>query len=253
MRIRTMTIALVLLLLAVAAAGAQSLLDDPVYSGLLEEVEELQAQAQTAIDEGRYQEAVNLANQAQEKADEAEEYAQVAVLRYRANSWVNRIAPERLAYAESINAPERYPEAWELANGFMDQAREEYENAEWYNAIEAARRVVRNLEDVRPAAMTGQQEPEPQPQPPAEDTLPGVYIVRRIPEQRDSFWRIAGYEFVYGNPWEWRRLYEANRDRIPQPENPDLILPGMEMTIPPLEGEERSGIWNPEDRVEQTE
>jgi len=65
-----------------------------------------------------------------------------------------------------------------------------------------------------------------------------------IEDARDCFWRIAGYPFVYGDPWKWHRLYEANKEKIPQPENPDLILPGIILTIPNLEGELRSGTWS---------
>jgi nucleoid-associated protein YgaU len=72
-------------------------------------------------------------------------------------------------------------------------------------------------------------------------------VVRLIPERRDCFWRIAEYDFVYGDPWQWRELYEANRDKLPDPNNPDLMLPGMVIEIPSLDGETRSGFWNPED------
>ena len=34
----------------------------------------------------------------------------------------------------------------------------------------------------------------------------------------------------YGNATDWRRIYEANRGTL---ENPDLIHPGQELTIPP--------------------
>lgn len=34
----------------------------------------------------------------------------------------------------------------------------------------------------------------------------------------------------YGNASDWRRIYDANRGTI---ENPDLIHPGQEITIPP--------------------
>ena len=33
----------------------------------------------------------------------------------------------------------------------------------------------------------------------------------------------------YGEASQWKRIYEANRDRI---ENPDLIQPGWTLTIP---------------------
>ncbi len=236
-----------LLMLAVAFVSAQNLMDDPEYSGLINDVERLQDEAQTAIDEGRYEEATALARQAEEAAEAAEERAQEVVLRFRANSWVNRIAPERIEVVRSYNAPERYPEDWERANELMDEARELYADEEWFPSIQAARNVVRALEDVRRPGMTS----EPGDQSSGRGGLPATYIVRLLSGQRDSFWKIAGYDFVYGNPWKWRELYEANREKLPEPDNPDLILPGMEMSIPELEGESRSGVWNPGDRRQE--
>ena len=58
-----------------------------------------------------------------------------------------------------------------------------------------------------------------------------TYEVRLIPERRDSLWRIAEYSFVYNDPWKWTLLYEANKDRI---KNPNLIYPGQQLRIPPL-------------------
>lgn len=37
----------------------------------------------------------------------------------------------------------------------------------------------------------------------------------------------------YGDAGQWKRIFEANRDKI---DNPDLIHPGQELTIPPDEG-----------------
>lgn len=37
---------------------------------------------------------------------------------------------------------------------------------------------------------------------------------------------------LYGNASKWHRIYDANRDKI---SNPDLIHPGQELTIPPDE------------------
>ncbi|MEJ2502780.1 MAG: LysM peptidoglycan-binding domain-containing protein [Gemmatimonadota bacterium] len=39
----------------------------------------------------------------------------------------------------------------------------------------------------------------------------------------------------YGDAGEWRRIYDANRDQI---DNPDLIHPGQELKIPAAEGGE---------------
>jgi nucleoid-associated protein YgaU len=58
----------------------------------------------------------------------------------------------------------------------------------------------------------------------------------------DSFWSIA--EDVLASPAAsppgerevgryWRRLVDANRDRLVDPGNPDLLLPGQELVLPP--------------------
>ncbi len=46
-------------------------------------------------------------------------------------------------------------------------------------------------------------------------------------EEGESLWTIA--ERVYGDPSRWVEIFEANRDII---EDPDLILPGMSLSIP---------------------
>lgn len=43
----------------------------------------------------------------------------------------------------------------------------------------------------------------------------------------DSLSKIAKSQ--YGDASQWKRIYEANRDKI---KNPDLIRPGQELTIP---------------------
>jgi nucleoid-associated protein YgaU len=42
-------------------------------------------------------------------------------------------------------------------------------------------------------------------------------------------WRIAGKKEIYNNPKEWKKIYEANKDQI---KNPDLIYPGQNLKIP---------------------
>jgi len=58
----------------------------------------------------------------------------------------------------------------------------------------------------------------------------GVYTVRLIPEKRDCLWRISGYDFIYGDPRLWPKLWRRNRKLI---QNPDLIYPGWLLVIPP--------------------
>lgn len=51
------------------------------------------------------------------------------------------------------------------------------------------------------------------------------YTVRK----GDTLSRISARPEVYGDAGAWRRLYDANRDRIP---SPDRLTPGQEIRIP---------------------
>ncbi|NIM18971.1 MAG: LysM peptidoglycan-binding domain-containing protein [Candidatus Latescibacteria bacterium] len=55
--------------------------------------------------------------------------------------------------------------------------------------------------------------------------LPRQYIIR--PDEYLSL--IAGYWEIYADPLDWPKLYEANKDRI---NDPDLVMPEQVLTIP---------------------
>jgi nucleoid-associated protein YgaU len=225
---RTITIAVVLLVAVTGLAVGQNFLtDNPYY----EEAQELRRQAEQAIDDGEYDRAVELSREAQELTQQAREWAEEQLLRYQANAWTNR-AEERLNFAERVDAEERYAEEYENATQFYEEAESLFEEEEYEDSIQASRNVISALQAVRAVS-------------PSDDMKPRYYIVRLIPERRDCFWRIAEYEFIYENPWDWRRIYEANRDKIPNPENPDLIEPGTVLFIPSIDGETRQGTWQP--------
>lgn len=58
-----------------------------------------------------------------------------------------------------------------------------------------------------------------------EEKLPTEYTVKK----GDCLWRISGYSFIYNDPRKWPVIYEANKDKI---RNPDLIYPGQLLLIP---------------------
>jgi nucleoid-associated protein YgaU len=83
-----------------------------------------------------------------------------------------------------------------------------------------------------------------------EETLAGMqnrtglaaeYEVKYNPANRDCLWKISGFDFIYGNPREWRRLYDHNRNTFRYPDNPNLIYPGQILKVPSINGEPRSG------------
>jgi len=48
-------------------------------------------------------------------------------------------------------------------------------------------------------------------------------------QQGDSLWSIAAKPAIYGNATHWRRIFDANRDLL---SNPDSLKPGMSLRIP---------------------
>ena len=54
---------------------------------------------------------------------------------------------------------------------------------------------------------------------------PVTYEVR----EGDSLWRIAGKKKIYNNPYKWLEIYDANKEKI---EDPDAIYPGQVLFIP---------------------
>jgi len=88
--------------------------------------------------------------------------------------------------------------------------------------------------------------PPPPPPPVAEPAaLPQYYTVQLVVSKRDCFWRIAGFPFVYNDPWKWRLLYDANKSLLSKPGNPNLIEPGQRFVIPSASGEKREGDYDP--------
>ena len=71
--------------------------------------------------------------------------------------------------------------------------------------------------------------------------FPRNYIVVERTKNTDSLWRIASYDFIYGSGYLWRRIYEANKDKI---KDPNIIRKGQRLTIPSLKGEKREGTYN---------
>jgi len=74
--------------------------------------------------------------------------------------------------------------------------------------------------------------------------LPATYTIRAWSVSHDCFWNIAGRPWVYGNPRQWRVLYNANKAKLADPNNPNVIEPGIVLDIPSLKGEVRQGAWD---------
>jgi FtsZ-binding cell division protein ZapB len=56
-----------------------------------------------------------------------------------------------------------------------------------------------------------------------------TYTVGTWAKDRDCLWNIAGKEQIYNDPFMWPKIWQANTDKI---RNPDIIFPGQVLNIP---------------------
>lgn len=199
----------------------------------------LTEQARIAYEEGDYDASASFSAQAAEYARLSDQYV---MMRLAENTFAK--AHSRYTWAGSVNAAKRYPDEYAEAGDYYNQALDARKTEDWETVQKGSETVLELLAGVRGPG--GQQGPSGPP--PPKGTLPAQYTVRRWHNSGDCFSTIAGWSWVYGDPYQWRVLYEANKNKIPDPDNPHLILPGTVLDIPSLKGETRKGMWDPGSR-----
>jgi nucleoid-associated protein YgaU len=197
--------------------------------------------AQRAFEDGDYDLSAQYSADAVRNAELSDEYVKLQLKIKEVNDAIAS-AKSRLDWAASgpVNARQRYPAEYATAESAYNEA-VGYRGAEqWDDAIAAAARVISAL------AYVTETPPAPPPPPPApsEYPLPAQYTVRPWSVSKDCLWNIAGRAWAYGDPTKWKLLYNANKAKLPQPDNPDLIHPGMILDIPSIKGETREGMWD---------
>ena len=185
--------------------------------------------AQDTYDYGDYDVSADFAREAIRYARLSDEYVALQLKIKEANDAI-AAAKQRLDWAESSGAARQYPHEYGEAQGFYSESLSARAAEEWDEAIAAAHRVVSLL-----AYITAPEGIAP---------LPAQYTVRSWTGERDCLWNIAGRPWAYGDPFKWRLIYDANKTKMPQPNNPDLIEPGMVLDIPSVRGETRQGMWD---------
>ena len=188
---------------------------------------ELTTLAQEAFDEGDYDKAIELTAQAEEYAEKSQAYIQMMIAKSDAEKQMT-IAKNQQAWALRVRGDVNYPMAYSagtksLENGQVAFDKEDFAGASAF-AIEAIQ-AFSSIEEVTP--------------------LPQFYIVRPWAENKDCYWNISGRSYVYNNPTLWENLYQANKSKMKDPANPDLIYPGMKVEIPSISGEYREGTYSP--------
>jgi hypothetical protein len=199
--------------------------------------------AQQSFDEGDYDGSARYSDEAVRYARLSDEYV-VLQLKIKETDDAIAAARSRLDWASSaaVNGQTRYPGEYNRAQTAYGEARSFRSAERWDDATAAAGRVIDALAYLTAAPPS--QPPPPPPITPGPTPLPAQYTVRPWSISKDCFWNISGRPWVYGDPAKWRVLYDANKAKLPQPDNPDLIHPGMILDIPSIKGEIRSGMWD---------
>jgi hypothetical protein len=189
---------------------------------------EYQAKAETAFDEGEYDLSIEYSLLATENASLSAAYIRKMVQKAEADRKL-RQAYRRLVWAVSIDAPYTYPLAFSAAEEYYNTGLFVYDDEDYVGAANYAQQAIDALADVKEVV-----------------PLPQYYVVLPWAQTKDCFWNISGRPYIYADPRLWENLYQANKNDIPDPNNPDLIYPGMKMLIPSISGELRNGIYDPD-------
>ena len=203
--------------------------------------------AQETFEYGDYDASENFAQEAYRFAVLSDEFVALQLKIKETNDAI-AAAKKRLDWAVSSGAARQYPNEYNQGQTYYNTSLRERTAQNWDAAIAAANKVIEALAYISPPGTTPPPQPAaPTPAPtttPSVLPLPAQYTVRTWSSFRDCFWNIAGYSWVYNDPRQWRRLYEANKSKLPKPDNPDLIEPGMIMDIPSIRNETRQGMWS---------
>jgi nucleoid-associated protein YgaU len=180
--------------------------------------------AEGSYAEGKYDDAAKYAQEAIQYAQKSDDWIALQI-KIRETDDAIAAAQERFDWATVNGAPSRYAEAYEEAQAALEDALAAREREEWDEAIESAQKVISAL-----AVM------------PTTPALAAQYRVKNWLPMKDCLWNIAAKPQIYGDPHQWRVIYNANKAKFPNPNNPNIIEPGMILDIPSIKGETRYGL-----------
>lgn len=218
------SILVLLMLFPLMSAFGQNLQNNPDYRESLR----YKQMSEEALEAGEYEQAQEYAEKAKEHAEKSEEYVQYMLAKYRANSALWK-ARNLLGQVERAGGRDSDQEKFRSAQEMIEEADSLFNEESFDDSRTTSQEAIELLNSFEIES--------------AKENLPAEYVVRDMPGNEDCFWRIAGYDFIYSDPAGWWPIYQANKEKLPEPENPDLIRPGMVLKIPEREGETRQGVW----------
>lgn len=189
--------------------------------------------ANKSYDEGDYDAAIEYAKLAEEYAQKSSDFIQYMLARTEAEQQMNR-ARTRFSWAKQNAADVRFPNEYAAAEEALNAGSIAFDNENFDVAVVCAQKVLDNL-----SAVTGNENADS-----GLAELPLEYRVRTWRGERDCLWNIAADKAVYGNPFMWKKLFEANKNKFPDPSNPNWVEPGTILVIPSIAGEKREGLYD---------
>ena len=162
--------------------------------------------AQKAFDSGDYALSIEYAKKAEELAAKSYEYIQLMLARSEAEAQMNR-ARTRYTWAKNNGADKKEPAAFALATEALNAGGLAFDNEQYDVAVVCANKVLDALSVVKGDESTFA-------------ALPKQYTIRTFRGEKDCLWNIAKNPAVYNDPFKWKILYEANKDKLPDPNNP---------------------------------
>ncbi|MDR0408888.1 MAG: LysM peptidoglycan-binding domain-containing protein [Spirochaetaceae bacterium] len=194
----------------------------------------LRSLANLAIDEGEYEQSEHYSEEAVRYAQLSDDFIADQLRKRRATDAISA-AREHLAWAEAAQAQKYYPSEYEKASEHFSTATAAQAEEDWETALENALLVGEDLAAVAAPPPEGTI-PEGLPE------FPAKYTVRPWDQFGDCFWNIS--DWFYGDYYKWPQLYEANKEKLPDPDNPDLLEVGTVIDIPELDEHPRLGMWD---------
>jgi nucleoid-associated protein YgaU len=180
-----------------------------------------------SYDDGDYDAATEYARLAEENATLSAAFIEKMIARSDADNAL-RTAHARLDWARDVRAEKFFPDAYASASGSIVSGDNLFASEDYVSAKQQADAALDSLSVVREVT-----------------PLPALYKVEKWISTRDCLWNIAKNPAVYGDPLLWSELYKANKSSLKHPADPNLLSPGMVITIPSVAGEYREGTYDP--------
>jgi nucleoid-associated protein YgaU len=139
-------------------------------------------------------------------------------------------AESALATATDAEAPSLATDSFAAAEAKLMEAKELVEAGDYEEAKLMLEEASRLAADARQEALEAKRQAELAAEAERAAAAAEAAIKRSHTVVKGEYlWRIAGYSDIYDDPYEWPRIYNANRDQI---DDPDLIYPDQVFTIP---------------------